>query len=239
MNFLDVTFSSPAENLACDEVLLDLCEAGAINETLRFWESPEFFVVLGYSNRSETEANLAACGARKIPVLRRCSGGGTVVQGPGCMNYSLILKMDETGPLRNITSANAFIMEQNRIAIQTLVTAPVSIQGHTDLAMNGLKFSGNSQRRRKRSLLFHGSFLLNFDLALIGELLPMPSAQPDYRRNRSHEKFLVNLNVTPEKVRETFRREWKAEKNFQSIPREKIERCAREKYSSEEWNRRF
>ncbi|HET7625099.1 MAG TPA: lipoate--protein ligase family protein [Verrucomicrobiae bacterium] len=239
MNFLDLTLPSPAENLACDEVLLDLCENGAIGETLRFWESPEFFVVLGYSNRVETEANLAACRARKIPVMRRCSGGGTIVQGPGCLNYSLILKMDETGPLRNITSANAFIMEQNRAAIQSLVNAPVAIQGHTDLTINGLKFSGNSQRRRKRSLLFHGSFLLNFDLALIGELLPMPSAQPDYRRNRAHENFLTDLNIEPEKIREAFRRKWKAEKNFQTVPLKKIELCAREKYSSDEWNRRF
>jgi lipoate-protein ligase A len=147
--------------------------------------------------------------------------------------------MDETGPLRNITSANAFIMEQNRAAIQSLLNAPVAIQGHTDLTINGLKFSGNSQRRRKRSLLFHGSFLLNFDLALIGELLPMPSAQPDYRRNRAHENFLTDLNVEPEKIREAFRQKWKAEKNFQNIPLKKIELCAREKYSSDEWNRRF
>jgi lipoate-protein ligase A len=130
-------------------------------------------------------------------------------------------------------------MEQNRAAVQSVANAPISIQGHTDLAMNGLKFSGNSQRRRKRSLLFHGSLLLDFDLSLVSELLPMPSAQPDYRQNRAHEKFLTNLNANPEIIRQALRRAWNAEEIFQNTPLEKIELLAREKYSSAEWNRRF
>ena len=86
MRHLDLTIPSPAENLACDEALLDWCESGDGVECLRFWESPEPFVVVGYANKVETEVNVAACEARKIPILRRCSGGGTVVQGPGCLN---------------------------------------------------------------------------------------------------------------------------------------------------------
>ena len=35
--------------------------------------------------------------------------------------------------------------------------------------------------------------LLNLDLGLIEELLPLPSKRPDYRKDRSHAEFLVNL----------------------------------------------
>src|ERR1041385_9053841 len=114
MHFLNLTLSTPAENLACDEVLLGACEAGGAGELLRFWEPREPFVVVGYANAVATEVNVAECRARNIPVLRRCSGGGTVVQGPGCLNYSAILKIETDGPLKTATSTNRFVMERNR-----------------------------------------------------------------------------------------------------------------------------
>src|ERR1019366_4997552 len=198
MRHLDLTLPSPAENLACDEALLDWCESGDGAECLRFWESPEPFVVVGYANKVETEVNVAACEARKIPILRRCSGGGTVVQGPGCLNYTLVLPITQDGPLHSIAVANQFIMRRNRAAIESVAGKgpAIAIRGHTDLVIGGRKFSGNSQRRRKHFLLFHGTFLLNFDFALIGDLLKMPSKEPDYRESRKHADFLTNINVS-------------------------------------------
>ena len=43
MKLLDLTLPSPAENLACDEALLDWCENGEGEEVLRFWESARTF----------------------------------------------------------------------------------------------------------------------------------------------------------------------------------------------------
>src|SRR5258706_6702590 len=112
MKVLDLTLPTPAENLACDEALLDAAESGEAGEVLRFWESPEYFVVVGYANKLTTEVNVAACETRRIPILRRCSGGGTVVQGPGCLNYALVLRINEDGPTRSIIAANQFIVER-------------------------------------------------------------------------------------------------------------------------------
>src|SRR5580704_12258737 len=154
MKFCDLTFRSPEENLACDEALLEACEAGESEELLRVWEPAQYFVVLGYANRAETEVDLPFCRRNTIPVLRRCTGGGTVLQGPGCLNYSLLLKIEENGPLGTITSANRFIMERNRDALDSKFQVPSSkfqIVGHTDLALDARpstldpvrKFSGN------------------------------------------------------------------------------------------------
>ena len=247
MRHLDLTFHSPAENLACDEALLDWGESGKGAETLHFWESPEPFVVVGYANKVATEVNVAACEARKIPILRRCSGGGTVVQGPGCLNYTLVLPITKYGPLHSIAVANQFIMRRNRAAIQSLFPRPqtpdprpeVAIRGHTDLAIGGRKFSGNSQRRRKYFLLFHGTLLLNFDLALIGDLLLMPSKQPDYRESRPHTDFLNNINVSADKVKAALQKAWGAGSLLTNPPLEKIKALAREKYATNEWNFKF
>src|SRR5436309_11867699 len=69
MKLLELTLPTPAENLACDEALLDLCEADSGNDgpsatssgssgILRFWEAREHFIVLGYSYQARTEAHL-------------------------------------------------------------------------------------------------------------------------------------------------------------------------------------
>ena len=242
MRHLDLTLASPAENLACDEVLLDWCESGEGAECLRFWESPEPFVVVGYANKVASEVNVVACEARKIPILRRCSGGGTVVQGPGCLNYTLVLPITKDGPLHSISVANQFIMRRNRAAIDSALRTPhsaIAIRGHTDLAIGERKFSGNSQRRRKHFLLFHGTFLLNFDLALIGELLRMPSKEPDYRESRKHSDFLTNVNLFAEPVKAALQKAWDADSLLTNPPLDKIKALAREKYATNEWNFKF
>jgi lipoate---protein ligase len=244
MKLLDLTLPSPAKNLAADETLLDLCEAGAGDETLLFWEPRETFVVVGYANKVATEVNIAACETKTIPIFRRCSGGGTVVQMRGGLNYSLILRIDETGPMRNITAANQFIMEKNRAAIAAEFRsqnseARISVRGHTDLCLGDVKFAGNSQRRRKNFLLFHGTLLLNCDLNLISELLLMPSLQPDYRASRPHSDFVTNLNLPAEKVKTALAQAWNANEELKNPPLKEISKLAREKYSTHDWNFRF
>ena len=114
MKSFDQSLPSPAENLAADEALLDWCESGHGVETLRFWEPREPFVVVGYANKIAAEVNMAACEEKHIPIFRRCSGGGTVVQMPGGLNYSLILRITEDGPTRNISAGLARCVSANR-----------------------------------------------------------------------------------------------------------------------------
>lgn len=241
MTLLDFTFPTPAENLACDEALLDAAETGESGEVLRFWESPGPFVVLGYANRIMSEVNVTACKTRGIPILRRCSGGGTVVQGPGCLNYAVVLGITESGPTRSINSTNQYVMERNRRAIESALRTPhsaISIQGHTDLVLDNLKFSGNAQRRRKSFLLFHGSLLLNFDLALISALLNMPSLQPEYRSQRCHGDFVMNLNLSTQVVKDALATAWQAP----ATPTRLLPCIATDliaKYQSAEWNEKF
>jgi lipoate---protein ligase len=239
MNLCDLTLPTPAENLACDEALLDLCEAGDSDELLRLWAAPQHFVVLGYANKAATEVNLSVCRELKIPVLRRCTGGGTVLQGPGVLNYSLVVRADASGPFHSIAATNRFILERHRDSLAKLVQAPVEWRGQTDLAIGGLKCAGNAQRRRRRFLLFHGSFLLHLDLALLEKILPQPSHQPDYRLNRSHSDFLVNLNLPDRALKDALSKTWNATTPLDLVPFEQITVLAREKYAHDEWNLKF
>jgi lipoate-protein ligase A len=236
MKYLDLTLPTPAENLAGDEALLDACEEDGAAEVLRFWESPMPFVVVGYGNRVATEVREDACRAAGVPVRRRCSGGGTVLQGPGCLNYTLVLRIDDARPLASIPAANRFIMEQHRQAIQKLTPRVVRVEGCTDLTLDGLKVSGNAQRRKRTHLLFHGTFLLHFDLAHIERFLPLPTRQPDYRGGRSHGEFLANIGLEPSVVRDALRAAWRAGEPSDEVPFQRIAGLVKARYSREEWN---
>jgi lipoate-protein ligase A len=239
MTYLDLTLPTPAENLACEEALLDWCEADRRLEALRFWAPEQAFVALGYGNRAATEADLAACAARGLPVLRRLSGGGAVVQGPGCLNYALVLQVANAVELQSVAPANAFVLERHRQALEALLGRPVQVQGRTDLTIDGRKFSGNAQRRKRQTVLLHGTFLVGLDLELVAAVLRRPSREPAYRAGRPHREFLTNLGVSAAAIKEALRRVWGADEPLAAPPLEGVGRLARDKYAQAAWNLRL
>ena len=113
---------------------------------------------------------------------------------------------------------------------------PVTVEGFTDLAVNGLKFSGNAQRRKRRCLLFHGTFLLDFDLSLVEKLLRLPSRPPAYRENRSHTEFLTRLGCEASSIKAALQKVWNAKEPLEVIPNAAISQLVQAKYATEEWN---
>jgi lipoate-protein ligase A len=237
MKYLDLTLASPAANLACDEALLDACDDGSGAEVLRFWQPEQCFVVAGYSNEVAREVNVAACRQAGLGILRRCSGGGAVLQGAGCLNYSLVLRIDGHPALESITGANRLIMERQRATLAGFLQQNVEIRGCTDLAIGGLKFSGNAQRRKRHALLFHGTFLLRFDLSQMDRFLQMPSREPDYREGRGHDRFLMNLDVPAPALKEALREAWAARTSLFDVP--DCQRLIEERYARDDWNLKF
>lgn len=235
VRFVDYPGDDAAEQLALDEALLNLREGEGGHGLLRFWEPRTLCVVLGQTNSAEREVNLARTHARGVPVLRRASGGGAVVQGPGCLNYSLILEIASDAHFATAGDTNAFIMRRHAALFATLTGEPVAHSGFSDLTISSRKFSGNAQRRRLRALLFHGSVLLDFDLSQIEDLLPMPSRQPAYREHRAHRDFLRNIGVSSAVVKAALRQSWGAHEVHESIPRDETDRLIRERYRNPAW----
>ena len=130
-------------------------------------------------------------------------------------------------------------MEKNRRALERLLGKKVEVRGHTDLTLGDLKFSGNAQRRKRRRLLFHGTFLLDFDLGYLEKTLQIPSKQPAYRANRGHSAFVTNLGVPAERVKKALAAVWGAEGKMTKAPEERMRTLARERYSNEDWNLKF
>jgi lipoate-protein ligase A len=115
----------------------------------------------------------------------------------------------------------------------------VQIQGCTDLTLGPLKFSGNAQRRKSRALVFHGCFLLNFDLELIEAVLKHPPKEPEYRGHRSHRDFLTNLDVPSDAVKKALIKAWSATETVGAPSHIRIEALVAERYGNREWNEKF
>ncbi|HEY0076157.1 MAG TPA: biotin/lipoate A/B protein ligase family protein [Abditibacteriaceae bacterium] len=239
MKLLDLSLPLPTENLALDEALLDEREANGGEAVLRFWETTTPFVVLGYVCKVDDDVNIEECRQRSVPILRRHSGGGTVLQASGVLNYALILPIEYGTPTENLATTNAFVMQKTRDALQALAGDEISIRGITDLALGHLKFCGNAQRRRRKWLLFHGAFLLDCDLHLMSAVLKLPPRQPEYRAGRGHVDFVTNLHLPNEQVKEALRTVWQANDELLSWPQEAAAKLVAEKYSRDEWNWKF
>ena len=196
MVIYEISFSSPLENLVFDELLLDEAEAGRGGDVLRLWESPTPFIVLGRTGKPAHEIYTTRCGRDHVPVLRRCSGGGTVIQGPGCMNFSFILSRVRCPALNDLHRSYQEILNP---IIRMLAGLGVSavFRPISDLALADFdrKFSGNAQRRKREYVLHHGTILYDFDLSLISTYLRQPRDVPAYRKGRRHHDFVANIPV--------------------------------------------
>jgi lipoate-protein ligase A len=232
---LDLTLPTAAENLALDEALLLQAEAGEAGEVLRVWEWREPAVVLGAACRLAEDVDLAACEADGVPILRRSSGGGTVLLGPGCLLYSLVLRYDRDPALGDIRSSYSFIL--GRVA-ESLGIEHIEPAGTSDLALDGRKFSGNAQQRKRRFLLHHGSLLYDFDLARVGRYLRPPPRQPEYRAGRDHAAFLTNLPLPADELKQRLRVAWGANDPTDDWPADLVRQLTAEKYDQPEWSRR-
>lgn len=198
MHFRDISFPTPQENIAFDEVLLNLAEKQGTGEYLRFWESSPIFVVMGRTGRAEIDVNAVNTRKDNIPVLRRSSGGGTVVQGPGCLNYALVLSKQKHPPLNDLRRSYEWISDR---IIEALRQSGIEayFRPTSDLATGKAekKFSGNAQRRCKHYILHHGTILYKFDLSLVSRYLNMPTDIPEYRKARPHMDFVTNIPLDP------------------------------------------
>ena len=195
MQLINYKTDIPEGNIAIDEYMLLKAEAGKVGETLRFWESKEYFVVVGRSGKTAVECFKDKCMAQNIKIIRRISGGGTVLQGAGCLNYSLILSYDNAKKLKDINSSYDHILgimsrafKEKDISVKYL---PIS-----DMVYKNKKFSGNAQARKKKFLLHHGTILYDFDFSKISEYIQYPPKEPEYRASREHEEFVVNLRIS-------------------------------------------
>jgi lipoate---protein ligase len=249
MRLLIHTTSSPAHDLALEESIQLAVEQELSPNTWRLWQPAVPAVILGTGQEAAKEIALDAARAAEVPVLRRHSGGGTVVIGPGTINYSAFFAIADLPGAETIRGAMWAALKP---VVQVLSGWGMTIveAGLSDLAVSGAdgtlrKIAGNSQARKKRSVVVHGTLLAAPDWERIARLLRFPSSVPDYRAGRDHRAFLTSLkdHGAPTEFSsfgEGLRSVLPSSIVVESTPRahelEKVEALLKEKYGNPEWN---
>jgi len=201
----DVFFSSGIFDVDADAELFRRLEQTGTDETLRFWERRQPAVILGALGKVERDVHEDVCRRDNVPIVRRLSGGGAVVVGQGCLNYSLLFSLEHWPELRSVKDSYSIIL--NRI-VECLNLASLAVRGTSDLAIGQYKISGNAQRRGRRALLHHGTVLYDFDVNSMERYLKYPERQPAYRANRSHTAFVTNVSLQPNAIKERITQAW-------------------------------
>lgn len=231
--------NNPAELLAWDDAFLEETEATG-RQFLWFWESPVPFVVVGYGQNIPDTVHVEACRHANVPILRRRSGGGTVLQGPGCLCYGITLDPGSAPALKSIDSTNRWILESQISALQPLMETRISVEGHTDLALTlpvgKMKFSGNAQRRTRGAILFHGTLLHGLDFQRMADFLKRPVDRPAYRDSRDHTEFLTRIPIPPDRIRRAIQKAWGAIHFDRPPPHARHRRAMALRYGHAAWH---
>jgi lipoate-protein ligase A len=123
-----------------------------------------------------------------IPLIRRFSGGGTVVVDQNTLFISFIFSRRDF----DLGNCPRKVMQWTEVVYKP-VFAPESFSlEETDYTLYNKKIGGNAQYFSKERILHHTTFLWDF-LPHHMSLLKMPKTTPRYRKDRNHEEFVDRL----------------------------------------------
>lgn len=133
--------------------------------------------------------DLDACKRFGIEHVKRVTGGGTVLQTPDVFNYSY------TAPNTGVLDLGRVFELGNQLVIRGLHELGIEARhcGISDVVVGDRKISGNAQARKWRSILLHGTVMVDIDHNLMKAVLLHPAKEPDYRQGRSHSDFITTI----------------------------------------------
>ena len=142
-------------------------------------------IVMGISGQPEQLVHLEKAQANNVPLIKRFSGGGTVVVNEETLFVTFIFNKRDLE-----YSDPKAIMKWSESLYKPLF--PGFHLEENDYVFGQRKFAGNAQYIRKERWLHHTSFLWDFKNEHM-ELLKLPEKAPVYRQGRAHSNFLCTL----------------------------------------------
>jgi lipoate-protein ligase A len=171
--FLDTGVLSAAENMAIDEMLLQLKAKKKIPNTVRLLQFDPPAILVGFHQAVEQETRFEYCKEMGIDINRRITGGGAIYFDKSQIGWEIIFDKNFFTP--SIPGTELFkklsmpiINMLNRIGIKA------NFRGRNDIEVNGRKISGTGGTEWGDAFLFQGTLLVDFDVDSMLKALRVP-----------------------------------------------------------------
>lgn len=146
-------------------------------------------IVMGISGKADELIDFHMLEKHPMPIIRRFSGGGTVVVEEETVFVTFIF---EKADLQLGTCPQELLQWTSKVYSPLFSHTPFAIR-ENDYAIADKKIGGNAQYFTKNRALHHTSFLWNFCPERM-QVLKMPEKRPQYRQDRSHSAFLTTIS---------------------------------------------
>ncbi|KAM0016447.1 putative lipoate--protein ligase [Helianthus debilis subsp. tardiflorus] len=147
-------------------------------------------IVMGISGKPAELVEIKPVLEDNIPVIRRFTGGGTVIVDHGTIFVSFICNKDDVADVqpypRPIMSWSSLLYSQ---VFQGIADFRLR---ENDFAFGLRKFGGNAQSITKSRWIHHTSFLWDYETRNMS-YLKLPKRAPEYRLARDHLDFVCPM----------------------------------------------
>lgn len=145
-------------------------------------------IVMGISGKPDLLLDKPKIIRDNIPVIKRFSGGGTVVVDPSTLFVSFIFQKET----HNFPLFPEPIYRWSEDFYKKAWKHPEFTFRENDYVLGNTKCGGNAQYIRKNRFLHHTTFLWDYSPSAM-EYLLLPPKSPPYRKDRPHSEFLCKL----------------------------------------------
>ncbi|WP_232306381.1 lipoate--protein ligase [Spiroplasma helicoides] len=228
----------PKYNLATEEFLT---RSDKFSEPILFLWQNDNTIVVGRNQNTASEINLQTVEQDSVNVIRRNTGGGTVYQDLGNMNFSIIYTDKDNNAVSMFsTMLKPVIDTLNRMGVDA------KFSGRNDIVLNDKKISGNAMGKFGDRFLQHGTILFNVNLDKLQKYLTVDKAKILSKNIASIVARVTNINSEVENKIEikdfwdelikTYESQSKIE-NLVISPEDKaqIDKLFKEKYCDPNW----
>ena len=183
MNYLNLTSTDPAFNLAVEEYVFDYLPRDRMYVML--WQNDNA-IIIGKNQNTLAEINESYVKEQGIRVVRRLSGGGAVYHDMGNLNFTVIA--DAQGENLDFGRFCALVVK----ALQR-VGVHAEINGRNDMTIDGKKFSGNAQYLRQGRVMHHGTILFDSNASVLANALQVDQAKIQAKGVKSVRSRVTNV----------------------------------------------
>lgn len=187
-----VRYSSPdvSLNLAAEYYFASEKKLG--DEIFMMWQPRPTIVVGNFQNIHE-EVDVPYAVGRGIDIVRRLSGGGTVYQDSGSVQYAFIEKRDGEIDFKRYLAPIINALKELGI--------PAEADGRNDICVGGKKVSGNAQYRVGDITIHHGTLLFSADIGEMERATRPPEYKISSKSIKSVRERVVNMCTLTDKVK--------------------------------------